>query len=127
MPSRRSRWSPCDEGKLTLDRFSRIQAARDTRLSKLQRGNWGVFKVNDDGTELQVERDLPERVADKIAGQKRDTMADSDLDGGWNYVSRQQERLTNRRAVLTTKVDAAPKGTNLQTEPAADQEATHRT
>jgi len=112
---------------VTVDRFARLQAARDIRLARLQRGSWCVVKVNDDGTEYVVERDLRELVASKIAGQKRDTMSGDDIDRGWNYVSLSQSRLTSKRIKITPKVDAVSSEANLQTEPAANQEATHRT
>lgn len=76
-----------------MDRFARIQEQRDLRLARLQLGNFFVVKQNDDGRLLIVERWLNENTAARVAGAKRDSMTDADIDEGWNYLVRHRREL----------------------------------
>ena len=80
-----------------MTKFDQIQAARDTRLAKLQRGAWNVVKVNDDGRTIIVERNVTPHVAERLAGERRDSMPDADVGDGWTFLAQRAEAL---RAVV---------------------------
>ena len=73
-----------------MDRFSRIQAARDLRLAKLQRGDWRVVKFNDRGVRITVSGGLTEKAADGEAGRRRDTQSEQSINEGWSFVAERQ-------------------------------------
>lgn len=77
-----------------VTKFEQIQAARDLRLSKQQRGSWSVVKRNDDGREIVVERNVTAFVAEKLAGARRDSMPDADVGDGWTFIASRQSGKT---------------------------------
>ena len=77
-----------------MDKFSRIQAARDLRLAKLQRGRWQVVKVNDDGRRLVVARGMTDLTADQEAARRRDVQSEQSIADGWNYVAERSPGLS---------------------------------
>jgi hypothetical protein len=75
-----------------VTKFEQIQAARDTRLAKLQRGSWSVVKVNDDGREIVVQGNVTAIVAERLAGARRDTMSDGDVGDGWTFLAKSSRK-----------------------------------
>lgn len=54
----------------------------------MNRRNWTVARVHDDGRAEVVRDKLEHGEAEDVAGQMRDAMSDREVGAGWNYVAR---------------------------------------
>jgi hypothetical protein len=79
--------------------WERLEEARKKREAKAK-GDWAVFKVNDNGARVLWRKGLSELEADRLAGYQRDHMPDRDVGQGWTYLPRPFRTPKRPRTVL---------------------------